>query len=200
MPLQDTRPQMYDGQGDALMEMEHEELADRITIMPDALPSKTPDDSPRVRIMWGQHLLDDLRVGLGVGRHRDSERRHAWLGRRHPVSIHCLVRPGRRRGSNPESECIHKSLMQTSYGPARPSTERVFLWKSWWTKSWTTPLPSGRSSAYHGPSTGCRPPREGRPATDQSGNHSGMFSAWAGTGPLNPRSPAPAREAGIDGQ
>ena len=36
MPLQDTRPQMYDGQGDALMEMEHEELADRITIMPDA--------------------------------------------------------------------------------------------------------------------------------------------------------------------
>ena len=63
MPLQDTRPQMYDGQGDALMEMEHEELADRITIMPDALPSKTPDETPRVRIMWGQHLLEDLLAG-----------------------------------------------------------------------------------------------------------------------------------------
>jgi hypothetical protein len=63
MPIQETRPQMYDGQGDSLMEMEHEELADRITIMPDALPSKTPDDSPRVRIMWGQHLLEDLLAG-----------------------------------------------------------------------------------------------------------------------------------------
>ena len=63
MPLQDTSPQMYDGQGDALMEMEHEELADRITIMPDALPSKTPDETPRIRIMWGQHLLEDLLAG-----------------------------------------------------------------------------------------------------------------------------------------
>jgi hypothetical protein len=63
MPLQETRPQMYDGQGDALMEMEHEELADHITVMPDALPTKTPDQTPRIRIMWGQHLLEDLLAG-----------------------------------------------------------------------------------------------------------------------------------------
>src|SRR5687767_15963863 len=63
MPMQETRPQMYDGQGDALMEMEHEELADRITIMPDALPSKTPDETPRARIMWGEPLPEDLLAG-----------------------------------------------------------------------------------------------------------------------------------------
>jgi hypothetical protein len=51
---------MYDGHGDSLMEREHEDLADRITIMPDAFPSKTPDTTPRIRIMWGQHLLEDL--------------------------------------------------------------------------------------------------------------------------------------------
>lgn len=63
MPIQETRPQMYDGQGDALMEMEQPDFADRITVMPDALPSKTPDTTPRIRIMWGQHLLEDLLAG-----------------------------------------------------------------------------------------------------------------------------------------
>src|SRR4029079_12008711 len=48
-----------------------------------------------------------------------------------------------------------------------------------------------------------------RPAADDPGGrtgsrgpgtrHSGMFSAWAETGPLRPRSPVPAREADIDG-
>ena len=43
------------------------------------------------------------------------------------------------------------------------------------------------------------PRREDRQPAIQA-HSSGMFSAWAGTGPLNPRSPAPAREAGIDGE
>jgi hypothetical protein len=54
---------MYDGQGDALMEMEQPDFADRITVMPDALPSKSPDPTQRIRIMWGQHLLEDLQAG-----------------------------------------------------------------------------------------------------------------------------------------
>jgi hypothetical protein len=54
---------MYDGQGDALMEMDQPDFADRITVMPDALPSKTPDTTARIRIMWGQHLLEDLLAG-----------------------------------------------------------------------------------------------------------------------------------------
>jgi hypothetical protein len=63
MFTQEKRPQMYDGHGDALMEREQEDLADRITIMPDAFPSKTPDTTARIRIMWGQHLLEDLLAG-----------------------------------------------------------------------------------------------------------------------------------------
>jgi hypothetical protein len=108
MPLQDTRPQMYDGQGDALMEMEHEELADRITIMPDALPSKTPDETPRVRIMWGQHLLEDL---LG-GRYRSQQPRDHYpariiapdqpVGRSIDHALRAPVRAGRRTREGPE--------------------------------------------------------------------------------------------------
>jgi hypothetical protein len=40
-----------------------EDVADRIVIVPDAYPSKTPDRTRRIRIMWGQHLLDDLVQG-----------------------------------------------------------------------------------------------------------------------------------------
>jgi hypothetical protein len=54
---------VYDGDGDSLMQREHEELEDRILLMPDALPSKVPDASARVRILWGQHLLEDLLRG-----------------------------------------------------------------------------------------------------------------------------------------
>jgi len=31
--------------------------------MPDALPSKVPEARPRIRILWGQHLLEDLLNG-----------------------------------------------------------------------------------------------------------------------------------------
>src|SRR5439155_1619367 len=36
---------------------------DKIILVPDAFPSKVPDKSPRLRIMWGQHLLEDLLAG-----------------------------------------------------------------------------------------------------------------------------------------
>lgn len=51
------RPVIYQGDGDQLMQ---EDVPDRIILVPDAYPSKTPDRQPRLRIMWGQHLLDDL--------------------------------------------------------------------------------------------------------------------------------------------
>src|SRR5687768_17375112 len=58
------QPQIYEGDGDALMNKEREEVAgDRITLIPDSLPSKTPDKTQHLRIMWGQHLLEDLLAG-----------------------------------------------------------------------------------------------------------------------------------------
>src|SRR4051812_7527906 len=63
MPHDTQPPSVYDGDGDSLMQREHGELADRILLMPDALPSKVPDAKPRIRILWGQHLLEDLLTG-----------------------------------------------------------------------------------------------------------------------------------------
>ncbi len=55
------RPHIYDGEGDRLME----DLAntDRIILVPDARPSRTADHGAKIRLMWGQHLLDDLMAG-----------------------------------------------------------------------------------------------------------------------------------------
>ena len=56
------RPRFYDGDGDILMqrsELEQEPLL----LVPDSPPSKLPDTAPRIRIMWGQHLLEDLLAG-----------------------------------------------------------------------------------------------------------------------------------------
>jgi len=63
MSAHEQPPPVYDEDGDALMMREHEELADRILLMPDALPSKVPDAKQRIRILWGQHLLEDLLAG-----------------------------------------------------------------------------------------------------------------------------------------
>ena len=57
-----THPSVYEGEGDLMMQ-ESLDQASRIVLVPDAAPSKTPDPTPRVRIMWGQHLLDDLVAG-----------------------------------------------------------------------------------------------------------------------------------------
>jgi hypothetical protein len=59
----ETQLRMYDEDGDALLERDHAELQDRILLTPDALPSKTPDTRRRIRIMWGQHLLEDVLAG-----------------------------------------------------------------------------------------------------------------------------------------
>jgi hypothetical protein len=63
-----------------------------------------------------------------------------------------------------------------------PSSERAIIGLPW---------PLYRLPATEGGRTGNR---------QQAIIHSGIFLAWAGTGPLNLRSPAPAREAGIDGE
>ncbi len=57
------RQNIYDGEGDRLMEEPENQATDRIILLPDARPSKTPDRTPRQRIMWGQHLLEDLLAG-----------------------------------------------------------------------------------------------------------------------------------------
>jgi len=57
------RPKIYDGDGDRLMQQEQRGDAERIILTPDSRPSKTPDNKHRIRIMWGQHLLEDLLDG-----------------------------------------------------------------------------------------------------------------------------------------
>lgn len=54
-------PQVYDGDISGILA--GKAAADRITIVPDTEPSSTPDTSPRIRIQWGQHLMDDLVAG-----------------------------------------------------------------------------------------------------------------------------------------
>jgi hypothetical protein len=45
--------------------MQHESPneQERVMLVPDAPPSKVPDNTPRIRVMWGQHLLEDLLAG-----------------------------------------------------------------------------------------------------------------------------------------
>ena len=52
---------IYDGEGDKLMHdiQQHE----HVTLVPDAPPSKQPDSTDRIRLMWGQHMLEDVVAG-----------------------------------------------------------------------------------------------------------------------------------------
>ncbi|MCC7351384.1 MAG: hypothetical protein IT446_12525 [Phycisphaerales bacterium] len=59
----DPAPRIYEGDGDRLMAGSPPDANERLIIVPDALPSKTPDPTSRIRIMWGQHLLEDLLAG-----------------------------------------------------------------------------------------------------------------------------------------
>jgi hypothetical protein len=52
---------IYDGDGDQLM-VDHA-IQERLIVLPDGRPSKQADNTARVRIMWGQHLLDDVVAG-----------------------------------------------------------------------------------------------------------------------------------------
>lgn len=54
---------MYEGDGDRFMTIEPAAPGERIVMIPDAMPGKVPDTRPHIRIMWGQHLLEDLLLG-----------------------------------------------------------------------------------------------------------------------------------------
>ena len=54
---------VYDDDGDLLMQKQGHDLGESVTLIPDALPSKVPDATRRIRIMWGQHLLEDVLLG-----------------------------------------------------------------------------------------------------------------------------------------
>lgn len=60
---QTTHPRVYDGDGDELMARDMSDMADRVILVPGQAPSRSPDQSPRLRIMWGQSLLDDVLAG-----------------------------------------------------------------------------------------------------------------------------------------
>ena len=46
-----------------MMQREDQDAGERLVLVPDAMPSKAPDRTPRIRLMWGQHLLEDLLAG-----------------------------------------------------------------------------------------------------------------------------------------
>ncbi len=52
---------IYDGDGDQLM-VDHA-IQERLIVLPDGRPSKQVDNAARIRLMWGQHLLDDVVAG-----------------------------------------------------------------------------------------------------------------------------------------
>jgi hypothetical protein len=54
---------VYDGDGDLLMRKDRGDLDESITLIPDEMPSRAPQATPRIRIMWGQHLLEDILLG-----------------------------------------------------------------------------------------------------------------------------------------
>jgi hypothetical protein len=54
---------IYEGDGDQFMVIERYAPSQRIVMIPDAMPAKIPGTRPHIRIMWGQHLLDDLLLG-----------------------------------------------------------------------------------------------------------------------------------------
>ncbi|XAM00157.1 hypothetical protein OT109_01970 [Phycisphaeraceae bacterium D3-23] len=56
-----STPRVYDG--DMTTMLDGAAAADHITIVPDTEPSTLPDTTPRIRIQWGQHLMDDLVAG-----------------------------------------------------------------------------------------------------------------------------------------
>ncbi|MEX2216742.1 MAG: hypothetical protein WD768_21690 [Phycisphaeraceae bacterium] len=57
-----TRPHIYTGSGDDLME--RIDTCDKIILLPDAAAhDRGPDPTQRIRIMWGQRLVDDVLGG-----------------------------------------------------------------------------------------------------------------------------------------
>ncbi len=58
-----NHPKVYDGDGDQLMARELSDIADRVVLVPGQAPSRNPEAKPRIRIMWGNHLLEDVLAG-----------------------------------------------------------------------------------------------------------------------------------------
>jgi hypothetical protein len=57
-----SEPHIYEGEGDRLIG--RGDVGDHIVLLPDEAGSmRDPDPTPRVRIMWGQRLIDDLLAG-----------------------------------------------------------------------------------------------------------------------------------------
>ena len=54
----ETRPKIYDGDGDVLMEADRQ--ANRLVIMPVGDPRQVETSRKRIRIQWGQFLLNDM--------------------------------------------------------------------------------------------------------------------------------------------
>ena len=58
---QTTAVRIYDGEGDALFV--DEGLSDKMVLAPEGRAISEADPLPRLRLMWGQYLLDDLVAG-----------------------------------------------------------------------------------------------------------------------------------------
>ena len=54
---------IYEGDGDQFMARHRDDPGERILLVPDSLPGKVPNTTPWLRIMWGQHLQDDVVQG-----------------------------------------------------------------------------------------------------------------------------------------
>jgi len=57
-PQTESRPRIYDGDGDVLMEADRQ--ANRLVIMPVGDPRRVETSRMRIRIQWGQFLLNDM--------------------------------------------------------------------------------------------------------------------------------------------
>ena len=57
-PQAESRPKIYDGDGDVLMEADRQ--ANRLIIMPVGDPRRIETERKRIRIQWGQFLLNDM--------------------------------------------------------------------------------------------------------------------------------------------
>ena len=136
-------------------------------------------------------LLDDLRIALGVGRHRDSR----------TTATRAVGRASRREYVATVSRWAHPQTSHADVVARHSAVHRTrVLVEKLVDEVVPNPLPSGRSSAYHGPSTGCRPPRrEDRQPASQA-----IIRAcfWHGREPGRsiPAARHPAGRAGIDGE
>ncbi|MGD0540807.1 MAG: hypothetical protein ABSB33_04735 [Tepidisphaeraceae bacterium] len=63
MMVSNPSPKVYEGDGDRFMTIERSAPGERIVMIPDGMPREVPDVRRQIRIMWGQHLLEDLLLG-----------------------------------------------------------------------------------------------------------------------------------------